>query len=765
MMRPDVKIVIGWSGFYQRKVAKMLYKKLKAYSESDYPINVSLIDDDTMHTIDIAEKMTSEFSDCDYAFFLFDTIGKACSSKKDTICNACTLEEIKDGKCPKDKKCQEVPPLLSVNLLYEYGLAFSSFINRSDKQRIYCFSPSEIDPKSFRYIQGVKLEQYDKFPNDYKDDIEKQTEYIIEHYVYGKILKNLYYGLPKELPLLQKEGEKYIIAKEVNIDDPMKLDKDNTYWADLRHLQPSGIIISLDKQSQPLNDVFIKEYQQFNDTEKSLKRKLLYIVDRAVFIMYLRQENYWDDVVYNGYIDSKNPRKLVKSLLELRLNYLKSNNLDIENDYYIKTINALHGVFLYQKHWRTGKMSENLDKIETFLKPINEIGREIGNRMVYCMATDYLALVYLRKGLHYKAALLFKDVVDCQNNMQNPEVNPNCPMYIWKSYALYNQARCEFTIHSNSLSGKEVSEDEKELSKSWNKDLCEAVESRKQDFEFFGDYPLFPQIITFNMQAEFYHALYEYKLYCLREKRRNPEFEAKDFSADDKLEDWKKGILTVIDVLGVSEKSESVLKEERAYNIQDLVTDKKIANAIISIINKKDKINEGDILSLTKNIYVLPQEEQQNTRELISEILSKILKESNSEILKKISEAEKNIINEVKSVKEITVTNFEYLLKQSTLSQEDIQEAIKELNDQQKTEIMEGVMGFFCAFNDEMDDKLKEIYNDLKETDDVEMKLKLSIPFIKLLGIDMETTFDVKKWVQKKYDKYEWKLFKLMGAL
>jgi len=39
----------------------------------------------------------------------------------------------------------------------------------------------------------------------------------------------------------------------------------------------------------------------------------------------------------------------------------------------------------------------------------------------------------------------------------------------------------------------------------------------------------------------------------------------------------------------------------------------------------------------------------------------------------------------------------------------------------------------------DMDEKLKDIYNDLKQTDDVQMKLKLSVPLINLLGVNLET--------------------------
>ena len=95
-----------------------------------------------------------------------------------------------------------------------------------------------------------------------------------------------------------------------------------------------------------------------------------------------------------------------------------------------------------------------------------------------------------------------------------------------------------------------------------------------------------------------------------------------------------------------------------------------------------------------------------------------------------------------------------------------IQEAIREINAQQMDEISGEIMNTmamaFDAFDGEMDDKLKKIYNDLKNTDDVQAKLKLSVPFINLLGINFETEFDIKNWAKKMYEKYNLEIFKLM---
>ena len=71
----------------------------------------------------------------------------------------------------------------------------------------------------------------------------------------------------------------------------------------------------------------------------------------------------------------------------------------------------------------------------------------------------------------------------------------------------------------------------------------------------------------------------------------------------------------------------------------------------------------------------------------------------------------------------------------------------------------------FDIFDGVLDDRLNEIYTDLKKTDNLEMKLKLAIPFLNLVGVNLEMKFDVKSWAKKMYAKYELTIFKLMGYL
>ncbi|MBK8808461.1 MAG: leucine-rich repeat domain-containing protein [Bacteroidales bacterium] len=125
-------------------------------------------------------------------------------------------------------------------------------------------------------------------------------------------------------------------------------------------------------------------------------------------------------------------------------------------------------------------------------------------------------------------------------------------------------------------------------------------------------------------------------------------------------------------------------------------------------------------------------------------------------------------IDEIKSdtteIKNKLNSHYEYLINLPSNSQlkECIDEAMQTLNTQQTTQILSEIMKYFEAFNDVLDDELRGILEALKKTDDVQMKLKLSIPFINMLGINFETEFNVKSWAKKMYKKYEFKLFQLL---
>jgi len=94
---------------------------------------------------------------------------------------------------------------------------------------------------------------------------------------------------------------------------------------------------------------------------------------------------------------------------------------------------------------------------------------------------------------------------------------------------------------------------------------------------------------------------------------------------------------------------------------------------------------------------------------------------------------------------------------------------INKLNSDQTAELakdmLERIAVGFELFSGDMDEKLGKMYEDLKKTDDLEAKIKLSVPLINLLGIDIgvEAGFDVKAWAGRMYEKYKLQIFKLMS--
>jgi len=66
---------------------------------------------------------------------------------------------------------------------------------------------------------------------------------------------------------------------------------------------------------------------------------------------------------------------------------------------------------------------------------------------------------------------------------------------------------------------------------------------------------------------------------------------------------------------------------------------------------------------------------------------------------------------------------------------------------------------------DDMDEKLKDLCTDIKKTDDLKLKLKLSVPLINLIGVKFESEFDLKSWYSTMYAKHKLNIFRLMGTI
>ncbi|MCB0266271.1 MAG: hypothetical protein KDH98_24230, partial [Calditrichaeota bacterium] len=115
--------------------------------------------------------------------------------------------------------------------------------------------------------------------------------------------------------------------------------------------------------------------------------------------------------------------------------------------------------------------------------------------------------------------------------------------------------------------------------------------------------------------------------------------------------------------------------------------------------------------------------------------------------------------------------HFDYLIGLPTNQsiKKELAPALGKLDSQQiavlSEEFTTKISEIFAQHNKQFDGKWDEIYNDLHLVKNTGVKLKLSVPFINMLGIDLGIDFDVKNWVKQMLDKYEdqriVKIFKL----
>ena len=119
-------------------------------------------------------------------------------------------------------------------------------------------------------------------------------------------------------------------------------------------------------------------------------------------------------------------------------------------------------------------------------------------------------------------------------------------------------------------------------------------------------------------------------------------------------------------------------------------------------------------------------------------------------------------------LKEMRVENAQHktdILQGQKAMNDELILAINGLTELQTLTILENMAAVFIEFEKEMDEKLLEQYQQIKSTSSLKTKLELSIPFIKMLGINFKTEFDVVGWANKMYERHELKIFKLLGAL
>jgi len=127
-------------------------------------------------------------------------------------------------------------------------------------------------------------------------------------------------------------------------------------------------------------------------------------------------------------------------------------------------------------------------------------------------------------------------------------------------------------------------------------------------------------------------------------------------------------------------------------------------------------------------------------------------------------QAHEDIINKLNQ-------HYEYLI---TLPQnQDIKDLIipeiEKISNKSKEAVLKDILAMiasgFEVHQTDLDDKLFQLYLDLKKSDNTELKIKTSIPLLNLIGIDIgiEKDFDIKSWGSKMFEKYGLEIFHMLG--
>ena len=174
-------------------------------------------------------------------------------------------------------------------------------------------------------------------------------------------------------------------------------------------------------------------------------------------------------------------------------------------------------------------------------------------------------------------------------------------------------------------------------------------------------------------------------------------------------------------------------------------------------------------LSKGKSIYIYHEDLDDEQEFKILELLDGIGTED--EILKKLNDIDSKVtktLHNTEDLKNRLDDHFSILIEYAQANQQIkdlIVPAINKIEENMKEKIADLILDKIQKYRDSLDDKLNTILDDVNKTDDVNIKLKLSVPLLNLIGINVETEFDIKSWSERMYNKYKMQIFKLFGYL
>jgi hypothetical protein len=137
----------------------------------------------------------------------------------------------------------------------------------------------------------------------------------------------------------------------------------------------------------------------------------------------------------------------------------------------------------------------------------------------------------------------------------------------------------------------------------------------------------------------------------------------------------------------------------------------------------------------------------------IKKLLDGIEEISDSQRLREVHDMMKKADRQIDRIEDKLDSYFNELVSLVNINTDKIIEAVEELNEGQAKEISGEIEKIFDEHAEEMAVKLKEIYLNIKQTKDAEMKLKLSVPFIKMLGVDIGTEVNLNSMANKLKNK------------
>ena len=141
-----------------------------------------------------------------------------------------------------------------------------------------------------------------------------------------------------------------------------------------------------------------------------------------------------------------------------------------------------------------------------------------------------------------------------------------------------------------------------------------------------------------------------------------------------------------------------------------------------------------------------------STKNEVSIILSK---------LDQLIQNTEDIKDEQKQIEQKNEAYFEHITTRIQVDLQEFKLAIKEINEEQSVDIIDQLTLLLGDFQDDLEYDIQEMLKNLKNTKDWQVKLKLLIPLMSIVRLEGEV--DIQKIMERLYEKYKLRIFKVMG--